>query len=208
MIAYLILIFCLYREYPEFYTKLYSMLEPDILLVKFRAKFFFWTDIFMSSTHLPAYLVAAFIKRASRIALTAPIDALVILIPFIGNMLIRHQSLLDTLVNSDHSKGLSKDPFNNTEPDPVKTLAIESSLWELKTLQNHWHPKISSAASFINKQLPTMEFDLSDLLETTFDEMLEETMELEVKLIKDTVDVDTKVADEISHTLFGHLATL
>lgn len=37
-------------EYPEFYTKLYSLLEPDVLFVKYRARFFFLLDLFMTST--------------------------------------------------------------------------------------------------------------------------------------------------------------
>lgn len=40
--------------------------------------------------HLPAYLVAAFIKRLSRLALTAPPEALLMIIPFICNLFRRH----------------------------------------------------------------------------------------------------------------------
>ena len=36
------------------------------------------------SSHLPEYLVAAFVKRISRIALTAPANALLMVLPFIG----------------------------------------------------------------------------------------------------------------------------
>lgn len=42
--------------------------------------------------HLPAYLVAAFIKRLARLALTAPPDALLMVMPFIYNLLRRHPS--------------------------------------------------------------------------------------------------------------------
>lgn len=166
------------------------MLEPNILHVKYRAKFFFWTDIFLTSSHLPAYLVAAFIKRASRIALTASADALIILLPFIANLLIRHQSLLDALVNKTEASDLSHDPFDNKEPDPSKCNAIDSSLWEIKSLQSHWHPRVVAAASFIDKQLPTIEFDLADVLDTNFDELLEEEIVKEVKL-KEAIPIDT-----------------
>ena len=40
--------------------------------------------------HVPGYLVAAFIKRLSRLALTAPPSGLEVIIPFIYNLLIRH----------------------------------------------------------------------------------------------------------------------
>ncbi|XP_078277959.1 nucleolar complex protein 4 homolog [Rhinoraja longicauda] len=79
-------------EYPDFYTKLYSLLEPSVLHVKYRARFFHLLNIFLSSSHLPAYLVAAFIKRLSRLALTAPPDSLLMVIPLICNLLRRHPS--------------------------------------------------------------------------------------------------------------------
>lgn len=40
--------------------------------------------------HLPAYLVAAFTKRLARLALTAPPEALLTVLPFICNLLRRH----------------------------------------------------------------------------------------------------------------------
>lgn len=43
-------------------------------------------------SHLPAYLVAAFAKRLSRLALTAPPEALLMVLPFICNLLRRHPS--------------------------------------------------------------------------------------------------------------------
>merc|ERR1712018_481444 len=59
-------------EYPDFYQKLYALMTPDVLHVKYRARFFHLTDKFLMSTHLPEYLVAGFVKRISRISLTAP----------------------------------------------------------------------------------------------------------------------------------------
>lgn len=193
---------CVRSDYPDFYTKLYSMLEPNILHVKYRAKFFFWADIFMTSTHLPAYLVAAFVKRASRLALVAPVDALTILVPFVGNMLIRHKSVVESLINRTDTAGADTDPFDNDAADPKDANALDSTLWELKTLQSHWHPKVASAANFINKTLPPMEYDLADVLDNNFDEMLSELIEQGVKP-RDSTDVDTAVADKISNHFFG-----
>lgn len=46
----------------------------------------------LPSSHLPVYLVAAFAKRLSRLALTAPPTALLIVLPFIYNLIRRHPS--------------------------------------------------------------------------------------------------------------------
>ncbi|NWQ81903.1 NOC4L protein, partial [Columbina picui] len=77
-------------EYPDFYKKLYSLLDPSVYHVKYRARFFHLLDLFLSSSHLPAYLVAAFLKRLSRLALTAPPEALLMVLPFICNLFRRH----------------------------------------------------------------------------------------------------------------------
>jgi U3 small nucleolar RNA-associated protein 19 len=45
------------------------------------------------SSHLPEALVAAFAKRLGRLALTANTTDVLIIIPFIGNLLIRHKGL-------------------------------------------------------------------------------------------------------------------
>ncbi|XP_013782872.1 nucleolar complex protein 4 homolog [Limulus polyphemus] len=151
-------------EYPDFYGKLYALLEPEVFHVKYKARFFYLADIFLSSTHLPAYLVAAFIKRLARLALSAPPHALLMVIPFIGNLLLRHPNLKILLNRENISCDVTSDPYIMEERDLTKCRAIESSLWEVKTLQNHWCPDVASKAKFINGPLPKMEFDLSDLM--------------------------------------------
>lgn len=44
------------------------------------------------SSHLPVYLVAAFVKRLARLALTAPPTALLMVLPFVYNLIRRHPS--------------------------------------------------------------------------------------------------------------------
>ena len=59
-------------EFPQFYIKLYALFAPEVMHVKYRARFFHLSSLFLSSTHLPEYLVAAFVKRLARLCLTAP----------------------------------------------------------------------------------------------------------------------------------------
>lgn len=37
-------------EYPDFYAKLYALIDSSILFVKYRARFFHLLDLFMTST--------------------------------------------------------------------------------------------------------------------------------------------------------------
>lgn len=51
---------CFCRDYPDFYKKLYNLLEPSIFHVKYRARFFHLANLFLSSRSdhpLPASFV-------------------------------------------------------------------------------------------------------------------------------------------------------
>ncbi|XP_022104594.1 nucleolar complex protein 4 homolog [Acanthaster planci] len=159
-------------EYPEFYKKLYALFEPGIFHVKYRARFFHLVDLFLSSTYLPAYLVAAFAKRLSRLALTAPPSALMLVIPFVGNLLHRHPSCQVMVHRPDGPSELADDPCIMDETDPAKCRAMESSLWEIQTLKSHYHPGVATAAAWTDRPLPKEEWDISEHLELSTAEMI------------------------------------
>ena len=54
--------------------------------------------------------------------------------------------------------------------------ATESSLWEIKTLQSHVLPEIAYTAKFIDRDLPKTEWDISQDLELTMEELLEKEL--------------------------------
>nr|XP_056715508.1 nucleolar complex protein 4 homolog [Euleptes europaea] len=166
-------------EYPDFYKKLYSLLDPSIFYVKYRARFFRLLDLFLSSSHLPSYLVAAFAKRLARLALAAPPDALLMVIPFICNLLRRHPSCKVLVHRPGGPEEMSADPYVMEEEDPLESRALESSLWEIQTLQSHYHPEVAKAATSVNTALSETEDDLLELMELTsyeiFDRDLKKT---------------------------------
>lgn len=79
-------------DYPDFYEKLYGLLSPTVFHVKYKTRFFNLLDLFLSSTHLPNYLVAGFIKRMSRIMIFAHVDDAELLLVFIKKLFIQHPS--------------------------------------------------------------------------------------------------------------------
>ena len=81
-------------EFPDFFSKLYALLDRDVLHVRYRPRFFRLLDVFMGSSHLPSNLIASFIKRLARLSLSAPPAGIVTIIPFIYNMLKRHPSCM------------------------------------------------------------------------------------------------------------------
>lgn len=163
-------------DYPQFYTKLYSLLDPHMLSSKHRSRFFRLLDTFLASTHLPAILVASFIKRLGRLCLHAPPSAIVAIVPWIYNLFKKHPTctfiihrevhgvdMQETLINAG-----MKDPFHMDETDPMDTRAIDSSLWEIETLQSHYHPNVATIARIISEQFTKQRYNVEDFLDHSY----------------------------------------
>ncbi|KAK0751707.1 CBF/Mak21 family-domain-containing protein [Schizothecium vesticola] len=176
-------------DYPLFYTKLYSLLDADMLHSKYRSRFFRLLDTFLGSSHLPAVLVASFIKRFSRLALNAPPSAIVAIVPWFYNIFKKHplctfmmhrvprtQEERDLL----EKEGLS-DPFLSDEQDPMETRAIDSCIWEIVQLQSHYHPNVATIAKIVSEQFTKQSYGLEDFLDHSYGSLLEAEMSKEVK---------------------------
>ncbi len=163
-------------DYPSFYSKLYSLLDSRILHSKHRSRFFRLLDIFLASTHLPAALVASFIKRLSRLTLHAPPAGIVVVVPWIYNLLKEHPActfMIHRETQGEDAQKLLKDvgmgdPFNVEEAEPMQTNAIESSLWEIEMLQSHYHPNVATLAKIISEQFTKQAYNLEDFLDHSY----------------------------------------
>jgi len=163
-------------DYPSFFQKLYSLLDDTLLHSKHRSRFFRLLDTFMSSTHLPAALVASFIKRLARLALHAPPAGIVVVVPWIYNMFKRHptctfmihREVRDPAIKADLDQHGMDEPFDMDEQDPMLTDAIDSSLWEIETLQSHYHPNVATLAKIISEQFTKQSYNLEDFLDHSY----------------------------------------
>lgn len=158
-------------DYPKFYDKLYSMLDYDLMHSKHRSRIFRLLETFLSSTHLPATLVASFVKRLSRLSLNSPPAAIVVIVPLIYNLLKSHPmcTFMIHRVARVPCMKVSEDKFQIEESDPLKTHAIESSLWEIHTLQDHYHPNVATIAKIISHQFTKQAYNLDDFLDHSYE---------------------------------------
>ncbi|KAL6497948.1 hypothetical protein OROHE_026794 [Orobanche hederae] len=166
-------------EYPNFYNKLYALLEPSIFMAKHRAKFFQLLDACLKSPLIPAYQAAAFCKKLSRLALFVPPSGALVIIALVHNLLQRHPSInclvhregdTDTGETPDEGKSSCGTPvdcsskrdlfekpgidhFRNEESDPKDTNAMRSSLWEIDTLRHHYSHPVSRFAMSLENDL-------------------------------------------------------
>ncbi|KAI0387523.1 nucleolar complex protein [Hypomontagnella monticulosa] len=176
-------------DYPLFYRKLYSLLDANILHSKHRSRFFRLLDTFLSSTHLPAVLVASFIKRITRLCLNAPPAAIVVVIPWIYNLFKKHPLctfMMHRVPRTPEEKealeneGMA-DPFIADEEDPMETCAIDSCLWEVVQLQSHYHPNVATIAKIISEQFTKQSYNLEDFLDHSYSSLLDAELSKQVK---------------------------
>ncbi|KAF2707558.1 nucleolar complex protein 4 [Pleomassaria siparia CBS 279.74] len=203
-------------DYPSFYQKLYSLLDDGLLHSKYRSRFFRLMDTFMSSTHLPAALVASFIKRFARLSLHGPPAGIVVVVPWMYNMFKRHPACTfmmhretrDPIAKKELEEDGMDDPFDMEEEDPMLTDAIESSLWEIETLQSHYHPNVATLARIISQQFTKRSYNLEDFLDHSYNALLD--VELVRDLKKDPVveyEIPKQIfsAEETGLNTIGHL---
>jgi U3 small nucleolar RNA-associated protein 19 len=130
------------------------------------------------SSHLPASIVASFIKRMARLSLTATPASILVALAFIYNLLKRHPSCM-CLIHRDSASSNEPllaaaaatprlDPYVDDEADPALSRALDSSLWELQTLKSHYCPQVAKLARTFEKPFVKPEFPLADFLATTY----------------------------------------
>lgn len=153
-------------DYPSFFPKLYSILDSNILHCRYRKRFCKLFSLFMTSTHIPAYLVAAFVKRIARLSLDASPAVINWVIPFIYNMFKYHPAvrvLIHRQSSGEESKNV--DPFIMEESDPAKCKAIHSSIWEIHALSRHYWTGAIKQSRIFTERLTKPPFDLEQYLE-------------------------------------------
>lgn len=151
-------------DYPKFYERLYALLDGEVLHARYRARFFRLLDTFLRSPLLSASLVAAFIKRLARLALSAPPAGAILVVPFVYNLFKRHPGTMAMLHRlADDAE--EDDPYDENEPVPGKSRAIESSAWELAAIKGHYLASVGTMAKIFSEQFTKPEFNLEDFLD-------------------------------------------
>lgn len=173
-------------DYPFFYHKLYALLTPAALSrSQTRHRFLQLTSLFLKrGTRLPSALVAAFVKRLVRRAITAPTPSALWALrlaldllhahPAVSFLVHRAVNLFDTNVSvgekrkrdqTPDKKSYDADPFDDTQTDPEKSHANDSSLWELDVLSSHLSPAVTRLVALFSNDVRGKQSPLPGSLE-------------------------------------------
>ena len=60
------------------------------------------------------------------------------------------------------------DPFNFDEENPEEAGALESSLWEMDSLKNHFHHGVATLAQIFSEAMNKPNYQLEDFLDHTY----------------------------------------
>lgn len=94
------------------------------------------------------------------------------------------------------SQGMT-DPFLPDETDPTLTKAIESSLWEIETLQSHYHPNVAAIARVISEQFTKQSYNMEDFLDYSYQGMLMAELGTEEKPFRKAPVVEFQIPKRI-----------
>jgi len=108
-------------DYPDFFEKLYELLDLNSFTAKHRSQFFELLDRVLSSSHLATYLVAAFAKKMARLALFSPPGTAMFAIVLISNLLKKHPTCLHLV----HHATKIEEAAEKGELDESKDINVE-----------------------------------------------------------------------------------
>lgn len=159
------------------YDEIYTKLNQSLLTKTYRFRFLFFLNTLLSSSKVPAYVIASYMKQLSRLSLSAKPRILVVILKLVANLLLRHPVLLvlrdrvDEIALEMESVSstctlkdwLDRDPFDaDPKTAPKDTKAMDSSLWELMPLRYHENERIADVASYLGStNIEGMENDIS-----------------------------------------------
>ena len=61
-----------------------------------------------------------------------------------------------------------EDSFRMDETNPMVTGAIDSSLWEIETMQSHYHPYVATLAKITSEQFTKQSYSMEDFLDYSY----------------------------------------
>jgi len=183
-------------DYPNFWVSLYRLCTVEVFAAKYRSKFMNLLALCLSSSNLPAYLVAAFVKRLAGLALQVPSPAALFCIAEVTMLLRKHPSCM-VLVHRGKVKastlplpesgtsegGAFVDSYNRLEESNLEhAKALNSSLWEMQALQRHHLHSVATMATALESSESTLtgvdapHLRVQDFVDVNYESLIEEEL--------------------------------
>ena len=137
---------------------------------------------------LPAHVAAAFIKRLTRCAISSPPPAILFILALVSNLIRKHPECSCLIHRNSTNKKVSdggdemtkfefEDGYDAEQDDPVKSNALQSSLWELAVLERHYYPAVATLAKSIGtpEEIKAPSYNvMGDFLQHTYSSLFDQ----------------------------------
>jgi len=172
-------------DYPNFYASLYRTLQPEVFHAKHRARFFRLLTICLSSPSLPAHVVGAFLKKLNRLALAAPPSGALYVLALTKNVLQKHRDseCMSLILAPDGDRKAGA--FDVGATDPLASGALDTSLFELFALKEHYLPTVAVLARDLERKWEAREqkLPMDEYTNHTYRELFELERERKAKKV-------------------------
>lgn len=171
-------------DYPRFFEALYRMCNTEVFSAKYRSKFTTLLHTSLKSTNLPAYTVAAFIKRLTSLAIKIPGPSAAFCLAQSVVLLTNHPQCQKLIHNTD--KAGEGGVYDAEVNDTSCCNAFNTSLYEATLLQQHYIPEIALMAKALENDpdltssskttRKLVGFDISKITTHNYQTLVEESL--------------------------------
>ncbi len=127
----------------------------------------------LSSSHLPGYLVCAFVKRLSRLALGSSTTVIMWVVPFVYNILKLHPLCCSMLHQKDTDlTAIESDPYD-WNASLKECNASQSFLWELISLRDHFYFKLAMKTKILCQKMTKPMFGLEEYQQLSIEQLMQ-----------------------------------
>ena len=168
-------------DYPRFFDSLYALCTVEVFCAKYRSRFLSLLHASLKSVNIPAYTVAAFVKRLSQLALLVPAPCANYCI-MQSTWLLRQHKQCHVLLHRDAASNNNAESsiYLNSIPKELESLnSMKSSLWEAETLQQHYLHSVAVFSKSLESTASTSAapdapyLNVSDYIDHTYETLID-----------------------------------
>lgn len=153
-------------EVPEFYDRLYDLIDGNVFKSSYRLTFMRQVGLFMSSTMIPAYVVAGIIKRLLQVALVSSPEVVVWATSLVYNLLWHYPTCRPLIHREASSDAVAGSMVYDPKTSKIlESQAIDSSLWEIKSIECQVHRTVSKLPNLFSEKFSRPPFDIDSIID-------------------------------------------
>ncbi|KAK8797220.1 hypothetical protein WA158_004430 [Blastocystis sp. Blastoise] len=204
-------------KYDNYYTQLYELTTPDTFLMKHRERFYELLVVSLRSTYIAEYIVVAFVKKLTRIALISNPNTCLFITSLLPELFAYH-SYLSYLIDQKTKRTVTDIlsirkplPFVNVDELEKMKNDEEEKNKKLKEKEEEEDIKIAYSDDEEEEEEKKIRYDIDESVETKEDKKEKEKENKKEKSVVKTIVLEEEKKEEekpIPSVITGSMSTL